>query len=294
MKNYFFLAFFLVNHLFAMDPLAIPPNRTLQLDRIQKLDQELSVLNQKVEVQKAELRLLKDSITGNFETDARLIIKNLSSVKDSSAFKEARYFLDDQEVALITNEDPQKPIVFDAFVKEGKHQVRIDKKYEKHHLTGKTEVTVKPGNTTYLDVVSNETRMKYEIRLVPHLNGRTILPVSDVPHLLPGSPVTQTTLVIFAGRELEPGFKLNSQKLVLDGKVLKNFPVRIEGKAGFILFEGLISPGKHILEATMHFEGHGKPALTSKFKTEFTMQPGFKTSLVLTNNKKFQVEQEAL
>ncbi|MEI6805006.1 MAG: hypothetical protein WCK49_00685 [Myxococcaceae bacterium] len=204
------------------------------------------------------------------ETDARLIIKSVGSAQE-----EAKYFLDDQEITL----------GFDSFLKEGKHVIRVEKKL----LTKTTEVVVKAGYTTYFDII------RHESKLAPHTKeGRAVLLVSDTPHLLPGSLLTQTTLVIFSSRELEPGFKLLSQTLVLDGKELESLMPGIEGKSGFILFEGLVSPGKHVLEATMRFEGPGKPPFTSKFKIKFTAEPGFKTSLVLTNNKKNRVKQEAL
>lgn len=314
MRNSFMLVLLFLNYLQAADPLAIPNNRTIQLDRIQNLDQRLSALNQKIETQKAELKLLKDSISGDFDTDARLIIKNMNDIGSGFAFQEAKYFLDNQEIALITTEDSQKPVIFDNFLKEGNHTVRIEKKYlpnnkiftymndKKFVLTGKTEVALKPGNTTYLDVVSYETsqlkdplNMKYAIKLVPHTgNGRTILPVSDIPHLLPGSPVTETSLIIVSSRELEPGFKLLSQEIVLDGKRLKNAIPGTEGKTGLILFEGPVAPGKHKLEAILNFEGNSKPSFSIKYKSEFTTQPGFKTTLILTSNKKVRIEQEAL
>lgn len=299
MRNYLVLTLLFLNYLQAADPLEIPTNRTIQLDRIQNLEQKLSTLDQKIATQRAELKLLKDSITGDFDTDARLIIKNLSEIGSGFEFQEAKYFLDNQEIALVTNEDFQRPVIFDSFVKEGKHAVRIEKKYvkdqKKHVLDGKTEVTLKPGSTTYLDVISYETRMKYETKLVPNTaNGRTILPVSDIPHLLPGSPLTETSLVIFASQELEPGFKLVGQEIVLDGKRLKNAIPGTEGKEGLLLSDGPAVAGRHKLEAKLRFEGVGKPSFTIRYKSQFTTQPGFKTTLVLGNNKKVRIDQEAL
>lgn len=314
LKGCLVFTLFILNHAQAADPLVIPTNRTIQLDRIQKIDQELVSLSSKIETQKAELKLLKDSITGNFDTDARLMIENRTEVGGDFALIEARYFLDGNEIALVTNEDPQKPVVFDNFLKEGKHEVKIEKKYtpnnkiftymndQKYLLVGKTDVEMKPGNTTYLDVTSFETKgqkdpldLKYEAKLVPHTDtGRSILPVSDVPHLLPGAPMTDTTLVVYASRELEPDLKLVGQELVLDGKRLTPAAAGTSGRSGLILFEGPASAGKHTLQATLRFEGKDKPSIISKFKAEITTQPGFKTSLILTHQKKVQVTQEAL
>lgn len=280
-KSFLFLMLLWVNYLHAADPLAIPPNRTIQLDRIQKLDQEIEALSQKIEAHKAELRVLKDSVTGNFETDARLMIRDVNSGG------KAQYFLDNQEITFVTN--------FDSFLKEGTHRVRVEKKYGDRLLSAETEVSVKPGKTTYVDVIFDKTSIKYNIKLVPHTQvGRAILPVSDIPHLLPGSQVTETVLVVYATRELEPGFKLIGQELVLDGKRLKNTPVGTESLAGLILFEGITTPGQHILEANLRFEGKNKPRMNTKFKTQFVTQPGFKTSLILTNHQKVRVSQESL
>jgi hypothetical protein len=306
--------FFILNHAQAADPLVIPNNRTIQLDRIQKLDQKLESLTSEIKTQKAELKLLKDSITGNFDTDARLIIDNKTEIGNDFALVEARYYLDDHEIALVTNEDSQKPVVYDNFLKEGKHEIKIEKKYTPNHkiftymndqkylLVGKTNVELKPGNTTYLDVTSYEKKgdkdpldLKYEIRLVPHTNnGRTLIPVSDVPHLLPGAPMTDTTLVVYASRELEPNLMLKSYEVFLDGKRLTQLPAGTSGPSGLILFEGPAPAGKHTLNATLRFEGMGKPNITSKFKVEITTQPGFKTAIILTHQKKVQVHQEAL
>ncbi len=314
MRNCFVLTLFLLNHLYAADPLAIPNNKTIQLDRIQNLEQRLSSLNQKIVTQRAELELLKKTVTGDFDTDARLIVKAITEVGNKFSFQEARYYMDDHEIAFVTKEDPLKPIIFDGFVKEGKHVIKVEKKYsqnsliftylneKKYPVMGEIDVELKPGHTTYVDVISFATNqekkpldLKYDTRLVPHTqNGRSVLPVSDMPHLLPGSPSTDTSLVIYAGKELDPGYQLASHELVLDGKHLKNAAVGTEGKLGLVLFEGAAAPGNHDLKATLRFEGAGRPALTAKFKTKLATQPGFKTSIVLTNNKKVQVDQEAL
>lgn len=187
MRNGFVLAFCFFSCLQAADPLAIPNNRTIQLNKIQILEQELTSLSKKIEIQKAQIKLLKESIEGNFDTDARLMIKNQNDLGGSYVLTEARYYFDNEEIAVFANEDSKKSVVFDNFSKEGDHELRVEKKYSRHNkiftymndqkyvLVGKREISLKPGNTTYVDVTSYETnqtkdplKLKYDVKIVPH------------------------------------------------------------------------------------------------------------------------------
>ncbi|MES2503550.1 MAG: hypothetical protein V4534_01600 [Myxococcota bacterium] len=307
-----FLVMFASLSLFADDPLLIPSNRTIVLDRIQSLEAEQADLVKKIETQRAQLKLLKDSVTGNFDTDARLIINNINDVSGNFALQEARYFIDGKEIALLTDDKTKKPI-FDDFYPEGKHRIKIEKKYlpnykiftymnaQVYTLTGTVEAVLRPGNTTYVDVTSFESKkkdpldLKYEVKIIPNgQSGRSILPVSDMPHLVPGSRSAETSLTVYLSKELDANFSISTQELHLDGKKLKASKAGTEGRLGWVLFEGSVTPGSHELVANIAFKGTGKPSFTSKFKKKFNVQPGFKTSLVLSNNQKVKVDQESL
>lgn len=296
MKYFFCLSLLMSACLLANDPLEIPNNETLELDRIHHLEQKLNALEQKIQTQKSELKMLKESIVGDHDTDARLIVAPVEPGKEC-VIENLKVMIDGKEV---------KPN-FDSFLKEGQHAIKADltcgynnkvftyMNQQNFAVTDAFEVLVKAGNTTYINFKIVDKQLVHDFKIVPHTQrGRGILPVSDVPHLLPGSIAQPAKILVLVGNNVSPKAKLAAEELVLDGKRLKNAKVLAEMAEGTLIYEGSSPAGNHDLKATLRFDLKDGSAISFPYMATLALQPGFKTIVILGKNRKVQVKHEAL
>ncbi len=297
--------------LFAADPLTIPSNKTIEQDRIQNLEKDLAELEQKINSQKAQLKLLKENISGNFDSDARLVIEQNYERIGNYKILESSYYLDDREFVSTRALETGKAL-FDAFIAEGKHKIRIEQvasqnnkiftymNAEKYRLKGDVEVSLEPGKTTFLkvNIFSKQGKdpldMAYEIKNVPHAKSSSIIPVSQTPHLLPGTTTTDTTLAVIVSKELLEKFTLGSSDLNLDASTLKLLDKQAQVQSGRLLYQGQIKPGKHRLKSVLELSSKEQARFKLKFDSEFVAQPGFKNTILLNRNSQIKLEQEKL
>ncbi len=305
------LAYLAAGNLFAADPLAIPSNKTIEQDRIQNLEKDLTELEQKISSQKAQLKLLKENISGNFDSDARLVIEQNYDRMGNYKILESRYYLDDREIVSSRALGTGKAL-FDSFLAEGKHKIRIEQiasqnnkvftymNAEKYRLHGEVEVNLEPGKTTFLtvNIFSKQGKepldMSYDVKNVAHASSASIIPVSQTPHLLPGTTTTDTVVVIVASKDLLDKFALNSSELNLDGSKLKLLDTLADLKTGKLLYQGQIKPGKHRLKSVLELSSKEQARFKVKFDSEFVAQPGFKNTILLKRNSEIKAEQEKL
>ncbi|MBH1989440.1 MAG: hypothetical protein I8H75_02380 [Myxococcaceae bacterium] len=302
-KNPFFVALMLSACLIS-ENFELSLSKTIENDKILQLEQQINNLEEKIKSQRAELKTLKDNITGALDSDARLIIYALSGDQNCHLTNVA-YALDGTPIS----ENSRKTrTIFDSFVNEGQHVISLKAYCGGNNkiftyvnseiskiLEAKISITAKQGGTSYVELRVNKDRILEDTKVVAHhIRGRTVLPLSDIPHLLPGSVAKNPKMAIVISKDLVAKSKIEGLEVCLSEQHLPSLPMQVEVKKGILVFDGTAVAGRHELKIILRLQNRDGSLTLIPLSTSLDVQPSQKTEVLFSKHRKAVIQYGAL